>query len=198
MRAHPIFDDDEVLISFFGASTKALKEKKEFTLTAELTKPSQLINVYIASVFSPSPFRCQTTYDYVGKCRRCHRFPDVGTKCPTGPVSNCGNSSIDIDCTCAILLGHYGDIHATKEMDLQGLEDIPDFWDIDLDDDDIPDSHTSDFTKCRGRFIVYTGHPLIRISLGVPSQVPRSQLPVNPPVQQVERDPRKRQDGKYE
>lgn len=42
-----------------------------------------------------------------------------------------------------------------KEMDLQGLEDVPDFWDIDLDDDDeILDSHTLDFVKRRGRFTV--------------------------------------------
>lgn len=40
-------------------------------------------------------------------------------------------------------------------MDLQGLEDIPDFWDIDLDDgDEILDSHMLDFAKRRGRFIV--------------------------------------------
>lgn len=43
-----------------------------------------------------------------------------------------------------------------KEMDLQGLEDVPDFWDIDLDDDDdeILDPHTLDFVKRRGRFTV--------------------------------------------
>lgn len=37
-------------------------------------------------------------------------------------------------------------------MDLQGLEDVPGFWDIDLDDDDeIQDSH---FAKRCGRFTV--------------------------------------------
>jgi ATP-dependent DNA helicase HFM1/MER3 len=43
----------------------------------------------------------------------------------------------------------------SKEMDLQGLEDVPDFWDIDLDDDDeILDSHTLDFVKRHGRLTV--------------------------------------------
>ena len=44
-----------------------------------------------------------------------------------------------------------------KEMDLQGLEDVPDFWDIDLDDDDddeILDSHTLDFAKRHGGFTI--------------------------------------------
>lgn len=41
-----------------------------------------------------------------------------------------------------------------KEMDLQGLEDVPDFWDIDLDDDDeMLDSNTLDHAK-RGGFTV--------------------------------------------
>lgn len=33
-------------------------------------------------------------------------------------------------------------------MDLQGLEDVPDFWDIDLDDDDdeVINSHRGGFT----------------------------------------------------
>lgn len=39
-------------------------------------------------------------------------------------------------------------------MDLQGLEDIHDFWDIDLDDDDgILDSRMLDLVKRRGKFI---------------------------------------------
>lgn len=40
-------------------------------------------------------------------------------------------------------------------MDLQGLEDVADFWDIDLDDgDEVPAAHVLDFVTCHGRFIV--------------------------------------------
>ncbi|KAF8559747.1 P-loop containing nucleoside triphosphate hydrolase protein [Imleria badia] len=113
-----IVTSDMSYIDFRRIATKALKEKKEFTLTAQLTKPSQLVNVYIAS-----------------------------------------------------------------EMDLQGLEDVPDFWDIDLDDDDdvVLDPHVLDSAKHKN---------------SNSSQMQQSQL--NPPVQQVERDPKKRPDGKYE
>ncbi|KAI9571366.1 DEAD-domain-containing protein [Boletus coccyginus] len=112
-----IVTSDMVFIDFRRIVTKALKEKKEFTLTAQLTKPSQLISVYIAS-----------------------------------------------------------------EMDLQGLEDVPDFWDIDLDDDDeMLDSHTLDHAERDGH--------------SSKAQQPQP----NPPIkEQVEGYPRKRPDGKYE
>ncbi|KAF8447766.1 P-loop containing nucleoside triphosphate hydrolase protein [Boletus edulis BED1] len=128
-----IVTSDMFFVDFRRIVTKALKEKKEFTLTAQLTKPSQLINVYIAS-----------------------------------------------------------------ETDLQGLEDVPDFWDMNLDDDDeTPESQSA---KRRDRFIASSGHLLICMFLGVDENPPKVQQPqLNPPVKaKVERDLRKRPDGKYE
>lgn len=99
---------DQLLISFFDISTKALNEKKEFTLTAQFTKPSQLINAYIASVFNLSFFfRCQATYKSVGKVRWRYHCADVSTKRFTRQVSNTGNSTIDINCTFVITSGPY-------------------------------------------------------------------------------------------
>jgi ATP-dependent DNA helicase HFM1/MER3 len=45
------------------------------------------------------------------------------------------------------------DTYVTKEMDLEGLEDVPDFWDMNLDDEEeIQDPPVIDLTKRHGRF----------------------------------------------
>lgn len=97
----------------------------------------------------------------LGKIRWGYRCSDVGTKRSTRQVSNIENSAIVIDCMFAITSGPLLRIHAIKEMDLQGLEDVPDFWNIDLDDDNLNEEITPqvlDFASHRGRFTIPGGH----------------------------------------
>ncbi|KAI6127699.1 hypothetical protein EV401DRAFT_1854086 [Pisolithus croceorrhizus] len=70
---------DLIFIDFRRIATRALMEKKEFTLTACLTKPSQTINIYISS-----------------------------------------------------------------ELDMQGLENFPDLWELDISDDDVHTAPSTD------------------------------------------------------
>lgn len=100
-------------------------------------------------------FRLRAAHNSVGKVRRCYYFSDVGAKYSTRQVSNSGNSTVDIGCTSATTTTHSQGTHTSKEMDLQGLEDVPDFWDMDMDDDDeIIDSQMLNFAKHRGRLAV--------------------------------------------
>ncbi|KAG9318654.1 putative ATP-dependent DNA helicase MER3 [Chiua virens] len=146
-----VVTSDMVFIDFRRVATKELKENKEFTLTAQLTKPSQVINVYIAS----EKFAGVTVSRTLAPNVPPNKYPTMETR----PL-------------------------ISLEMDLQGLEDIPDFWDIDLDDEDeVLNSH-EDVSKRPG-------------ADGDAIKLQQRQL--NSPVkQQMERDPRKRPDGKYE
>ncbi|KAG6376315.1 DEAD-domain-containing protein [Boletus reticuloceps] len=142
-----IVTSDMFFVDFRRIVTKALKDKKEFTLTAQLTKPSQLINVYIASESFAGVTVARTLAPSVP--------PDQYPTLETRPLTSI-------------------------ETDLQGLEDVPDFWDINLDDDDeTPESQSAK---------------------RVDENPPKVQQPqLNPPVKEkVERDLRKRPDGKYE
>ncbi|KAF8844441.1 P-loop containing nucleoside triphosphate hydrolase protein [Paxillus ammoniavirescens] len=117
-----IITSDLVFVDFRRTATKGLKDKKEFTVTVQLTKPSQAINVYIAS-----------------------------------------------------------------EMDLEGLEDVPDFWDMNLDDEEeLQDPPVIDLTKRHGKDI---NAPQAGVNT-------RPEARSTPPKE--EREPRKRPDGKYE
>ncbi|KAG9312624.1 hypothetical protein JVU11DRAFT_7033 [Chiua virens] len=99
-------------------------------------KPSQVLNAYIASVHN-IPVSCL-----------CKQLIDI-TKCSTGQISNYGNSKVDIPYMC--FASSDPEIHGTKEMDLQGLKDIPDFWDFDLDDkDEASHFHMADVLKYPG------------------------------------------------
>lgn len=88
-------------------------------------------------------------------------------------------------------------------MDLQGLEDIPDFWNIDLDDDDeeVLISEAFDSAKHNGGLYRLERAPTYLCFLGANENIPKvaqcfqSKLPAK---QHLERDPRKRPDGKYE
>ncbi|KAG9310669.1 DEAD-domain-containing protein [Chiua virens] len=147
-----VVTSDMVFIDFRRVATKALKENKEFTLTAQLTKPSQVINAYIASQKFAGITVSRTLVPNVPP----DKYPTMETRRLT-----------------------------SLEMDLQGLEDIPDFWDFDLDDEDEASHfHMADVSKHHGAD-EDTSKP----------QQPQLNLPAK---QQTERDLRKRPDGKYE
>ncbi|KAF9246342.1 P-loop containing nucleoside triphosphate hydrolase protein [Melanogaster broomeanus] len=147
-----IVTSDLVFIDFRRTATKTLKDKKEFTVTAQLTKPSQAINVYIAS----DKFAGVT----VTQTLKPHITPDKYPTLDTRPLTS-------------------------VEMDLKGLEDVPDFWDMNLDDE-IQDLRVIDLTKrCGGNT-----KPPQAAATAQPN--PRSSSPVR--ESREEREPRKRPD----
>ncbi|KAG2349464.1 P-loop containing nucleoside triphosphate hydrolase protein [Suillus weaverae] len=103
---------DFVFVDFRRISTKVLRERKSFVINAQLTRPSQTINVSISS-----------------------------------------------------------------EMDLEGLEDVADFWDMGPDDDDELNLPVKDLTR--------------------PRMKEDSLKMANTPVQD-DTQPKKRSDGKYD
>ncbi|KAL4067802.1 DEAD-domain-containing protein [Scleroderma citrinum] len=113
---------DQVFVDFRRIATKALIAKREFTVTAHLTKPSQAINVYISS-----------------------------------------------------------------ELDLQGLENVSDFWEMDISDDEgIPAVPVEDLTaKPRSKESASRAHTQYSCP-DIYAQQPK------------ERSYKKRPDGKYE
>ncbi|KAH7923546.1 P-loop containing nucleoside triphosphate hydrolase protein, partial [Leucogyrophana mollusca] len=110
---------DLLFIDFRRIATKALKEKKTFSICAQLTKPSQTISVIIAS-----------------------------------------------------------------ERDLEGLEDCPDFWDMNVDDECDENVPIKDLTESRAM-------SSNRSAVGMSSKSPVNQA-------QDQCEPKKRSDGKYD
>lgn len=94
---------DLTFVDFRRIGTKALMEKKEFTLTAYLTKPSQAINIYISSEKSAGVTMTATYKPLIEHSK----YPVVDTR----PLTS-------------------------VELDLQGLENNPDLWEMNISDDE--------------------------------------------------------------
>ncbi|KAI6028575.1 hypothetical protein F5J12DRAFT_889093 [Pisolithus orientalis] len=103
-------------VSLIRRRTKALMEKKEFTLTAYLTKPSQAINIYISSEKSAGVTMTATYKPLIEHSK----YPVVDTR----PLTS-------------------------VELDLQGLENIPDLWEMNISDDE--DVHAAPAADTRSR-----------------------------------------------
>ncbi|KIK97520.1 hypothetical protein PAXRUDRAFT_10143 [Paxillus rubicundulus Ve08.2h10] len=170
-----ILTSDLAFVDFRRTATNGLKDKKEFIVIAQLTKPSQAINVYIASEKFAGVTVSQTFKPHIAS----DKYPTLDTRPLTSVVR---------------LLLHdaaYRDTYVTKEMDLEGLEDVSDFWDMNLDDEEeFQDPPVIDLTKRHGK-------NMNTPQAGVKTR-PKARL--SSPARQSgeEREPRKRPDGKYE
>ncbi|CDO73576.1 hypothetical protein BN946_scf185014.g46 [Trametes cinnabarina] len=103
---------DNTFIDFRRISTVALRESRTFSVTAKLTKPSQAVIVYATSAWTQ-----QASLSWI-PVRRTH--------------------------WCIILVPpHLIDAdELEKARDLEGLEDIADFWDMSPDEDATPGGAT--------------------------------------------------------
>ncbi|EGN95664.1 hypothetical protein SERLA73DRAFT_76746 [Serpula lacrymans var. lacrymans S7.3] len=139
---------DLTFIDFRRIMTKALKEPKTFLISAQLTKPSQAISVYVSSDKIAGLTIVQT---YKPKLRA-HQYPTLDTR----PLSS-------------------------LDMDLAGLEDDPNFWNMVFDDEDVNEETVlvKDLTK-----------PIAKST--------QKQKVVMKPKGDMAPEPRKRHDGKYE
>ncbi|KIJ69181.1 hypothetical protein HYDPIDRAFT_24034 [Hydnomerulius pinastri MD-312] len=155
-----VVTSDLAFVDFRRTATKALQDKKEFTVTAQLTKPSQAINVYIASEKFAGITVSATIKPHIAS----DKYPTVDTRPLTSVVA--------------------------KEKDLEGLEDVPDFWDMDVDDDDTQGLSVMDLTIPRSA----------DASARKSTIKTQSKLQSSPPVTQPKegREPKKRPDGKYD
>ncbi|KAG5724012.1 ATP-dependent DNA helicase MER3 [Termitomyces sp. T112] len=106
---------DLELFDYRRISTKSLKEKKTFNVTAELSRPSQSINVLITSE-TIAGLVVQQSYK---PALSPQEFPTRNTRPPT-----------------------------TTDIDLVGLEDDPDFWNMDIGEEVLP--VVRDLTKPKG------------------------------------------------
>ncbi|KAJ7047198.1 P-loop containing nucleoside triphosphate hydrolase protein [Mycena alexandri] len=112
---------DLEMVDFRRIPTKALKDTKTFEITAELTKPSQSVLVYITSESIAGVTVSQTYKPNVPY----KEYPTRVTRPPTA-----------------------------MDLDLDGLEDDPDFWNMMVDehgDEIIPELEVRDLTKPRGK-----------------------------------------------
>ncbi|KAJ6490602.1 Sec63 Brl domain-containing protein [Mycena vitilis] len=101
MTAILTLTSDSEMIDFRRIPTKALRDTKTFEITAELTKPSQSIVVFITSesvagVTVTETFKPKIPYK---------EYPTRDTRPPTA-----------------------------LDLDMEGLEDDPDFWNMDVDE----------------------------------------------------------------
>ncbi|TFY71871.1 hypothetical protein EVG20_g1121 [Dentipellis fragilis] len=107
---------DMELVDFRRIPTKVLKSNsKSFSVTAQLTKPSQSVYVYISS---ESIAGVTVTRQYKPKIDS-NQFPVPDTR-PKNAI----------------------------DADLEGLEDVPEFWDVSISDEEIP---IKDLTKAQPR-----------------------------------------------
>ncbi|KAJ6502143.1 Sec63 Brl domain-containing protein [Mycena sanguinolenta] len=108
MTAILTLTSDSEMIDFRRIPTKALKDSKTFEITAELTKPSQSIVVYITSESLAGVTVTQTYKPDVAY----KEYPTRDTRPPTA-----------------------------LDLDLEGLEDDPDFWNMNVDEhgDELPE-----------------------------------------------------------
>ncbi|KAL4077228.1 hypothetical protein V8B97DRAFT_1915333 [Scleroderma yunnanense] len=146
---------DQVFVDFRRIATKALIAKREFTVTAHLTKPSQAINVYISS----DTFAGVTV---------------TATHRPTIPSSQ--YPRVD-----------------TRPLSSIGLENVSDFWEMDISDDEgIPAVPVEDLTaKPRNEDISSSRESASRAHTQYSCPDIYAQQP-------KERSYKKRPDGKYE
>ncbi|KAJ7685543.1 P-loop containing nucleoside triphosphate hydrolase protein [Mycena polygramma] len=121
MTAILTLTSDSEMVDFRRIPTKALKDTKTFEITAELTKPSQSIVVFITSesiagVTVTETFKPKIPYK---------EYPTRDTRPPTA-----------------------------LDLDMEGLEDDPDFWNMDVDehgDEIVPPPVIRDLTKPRAK-----------------------------------------------
>ncbi|KAF8205795.1 hypothetical protein K438DRAFT_2014648 [Mycena galopus ATCC 62051] len=113
MTAILTLTSDSEFIDFRRIPTKALKDTKTFEVTAELTKPSQSVMVYITSESIAGVTVTETYKPKVGY----KEYPTRDTRPPTA-----------------------------LDLDLEGLEDDPDFWNMNVDEhgDEIPEQVVRD------------------------------------------------------
>ncbi|KAG1891431.1 P-loop containing nucleoside triphosphate hydrolase protein [Suillus subluteus] len=107
---------DFVFIDFRRISTKVLRERKSFVINAQLTRPSQTINVSISS----DNIAGVTVTESFKPSLPTNKYPTLHTR----PLTS-------------------------LEMDLEGLEDVADFWDMGPDDDDELNLPVKDLTRPR-------------------------------------------------
>ncbi|KAG2041892.1 Sec63 Brl domain-containing protein [Suillus americanus] len=107
---------DFVFIDFRRISTKVLRERKSFVINAQLTRPSQTINVSISS----DNIAGVTVTESFKPSLPTNKYPTLNTR----PLTS-------------------------LEMDLEGLEDVADFWDMGPDDDDELNLPVKDLTRPR-------------------------------------------------
>ncbi|KAG2755826.1 P-loop containing nucleoside triphosphate hydrolase protein [Suillus brevipes Sb2] len=107
---------DFVFIDFRRISTKVLRERKSFVINAQLTRPSQTINVSISS----DKIAGVAVTESFKPSLPTNKYPTLDTR----PLTS-------------------------LEMDLEGLEDVADFWDMGPDDDDELNLPVKDLTRPR-------------------------------------------------
>ncbi|OAX41690.1 P-loop containing nucleoside triphosphate hydrolase protein [Rhizopogon vinicolor AM-OR11-026] len=165
---------DFVFVDFRRISTKALRENKSFVIHAQLTRPSQTINVSISS----DKIAGITVTESFKPSLPANKYPTLNTR----PLTS-------------------------LEMDLEGLEDVADFWDMkpDDDDDDGDDSNIpiKDLTRPRSPLRSSTStqkntKPKEKTMQSVlrPADKEQSSRIINTLVQDT--GLRKRSDGKYD
>ncbi|OJA17319.1 hypothetical protein AZE42_04133 [Rhizopogon vesiculosus] len=163
---------DFVFVDFRRISTKALRENKSFVIHAQLTRPSQTINVSISS----DKIAGITVTESFKPSLPANKYPTLNTR----PLTS-------------------------LEMDLEGLEDVADFWDMKPDDDEDDDSNIpiKDLTRPRSPLRSSTStqkntKPKEKTVQSVlrPADKEQSSRIINTPVQDT--GLRKRSDGKYD
>ncbi|KAG1789378.1 uncharacterized protein HD556DRAFT_1446994 [Suillus plorans] len=162
---------DFVFIDFRRISTKVLREGKSFVINAQLTRPSQTINVSISS----EKIAGVTVTESFKPSLPTNRYPTLNTR----PMTS-------------------------LEMDLEGLEDVADFWDMGPDDDDELNLPIKDLTRPRSPLQSNTSaqksinphKEKTMKSVSRPTVKGDGLSTANTPVQD-DAQPKKRSDGKY-
>ncbi|KAG6851272.1 hypothetical protein H0H93_011708 [Arthromyces matolae] len=133
---------DLEIFDYRRISTKSLKESKTFTVTVELSRPSQSVTVLITS----ETIAGVVVQQFYKPVLASNEFPTRNTRPPT-----------------------------STDIDLEGLEDDPDFWNMDVGEEvadvvrDLTGSNRRDITaELKPR--VHSGRPGVGKSFHSPSQ----------------------------
>ncbi|KAG1761698.1 Sec63 Brl domain-containing protein [Suillus occidentalis] len=163
---------DFVFIDFRRISTKVLRERKSFVINAQLTRPSQTINVSISS----DRIAGVAVTESFKPSLPTNKYPTLDTR----PLTS-------------------------LEMDLEGLEDVADFWDMGPDDDDELNLPVKDLTRPRSPLQSSTSvqkntNPhKEKIPKSVSRPTPKGDsLRVAITPMRDDAQPKKRSDGKYD
>ncbi|KAG2146850.1 Sec63 Brl domain-containing protein [Suillus bovinus] len=163
---------DFVFIDFRRISTRVLREGKSFIINAQLTRPSQTINVSISS----EKIAGVTVTESFKPSLPTNKYPTLNTR----PMTS-------------------------LEMDLEGLEDVADFWDMGPDDEDELNLPVKDLTRPRSPLQSSTStrnntnhhKEKTMISISRPTVKGNDPSMTNTPVRN-DAPPKKRSDGKYD
>ncbi|KAF5380937.1 hypothetical protein D9615_004089 [Tricholomella constricta] len=166
---------DMELFDYRRISTKSLKEKKIFTVTVELTRPSQSITVLITSVRG-----------FIAKEKRQTQITNSTQETIAGLVAtkayrpSLSPKEFPMPNTRPL---------TTTDMDLAGLEDDPGFWDMDVDEKGDDVKQVRDLTKPKdgedltpsrhyksGKILQNLDH-----AEALPRRLPNGNLPCNHP-----------------